>query len=307
MEAEYMIRIEPYWENIIKKKDNVFIWGAGFLGEQVYYYCRERDINIVGFIDNNRENVGCQFLGVEVYDKDYLRKNSPYVIIAIAKYYNEIIEYLFDNGYTAKDFCYLMEPVYSPDDIVYRGCRVGRYTYGYKDLLKYFPMADAIGRYCSINGSAYIWNNHSLDCVTTSPFLDDFRLMQADKYLEHKFLVKKYGKHHNNHPFENSEIRNNKPVTIGNDVWIGANVCIMPGVSIGDGAVVAAGAVVCHDVEPYSIVGGVPACHIRYRFSKEQIVKFMKIKWWDWPHEVIENNIELLYQPEKFLSKFYKE
>ena len=70
---------------------------------------------------------------------------------------------------------------------------------------------------------------------------------------------------------------------------------------------VAAGAVVCHDVEPYSIVGGVPARHIRYRFSKEQIAKFMKIKWWDWPHEAIEDNIELLYQPEKFLEKFYNE
>lgn len=48
-------------------------------------------------------------------------------------------------------------------------------------------------------------------------------------------------------------------ITIGRDVWIGANAGVTDGVRIGDGAVVAMGAVVTHDVEPYSIVGGVPA------------------------------------------------
>ena len=54
-------------------------------------------------------------------------------------------------------------------------------------------------------------------------------------------------------------------VSIGSDVWIGAKAVILPGVRIGDGAVVAAGAVVTHDVEPMSIVGGVPARLIRKR------------------------------------------
>ena len=48
-------------------------------------------------------------------------------------------------------------------------------------------------------------------------------------------------------------------VTIEDDVWIGARAMLMPGVHIGKGAVVAAGAVVTKDVEPYQIVGGVPA------------------------------------------------
>jgi acetyltransferase-like isoleucine patch superfamily enzyme len=42
-------------------------------------------------------------------------------------------------------------------------------------------------------------------------------------------------------------------------VWIGANATVLAGVTIGDGAVVAAGAVVTKDVEPNTIVGGVPA------------------------------------------------
>ena len=47
--------------------------------------------------------------------------------------------------------------------------------------------------------------------------------------------------------------------SIEDDVWIAANCTITPGTRIGHGAVVGAGAVVTRDVEPYAIVGGVPA------------------------------------------------
>lgn len=53
-------------------------------------------------------------------------------------------------------------------------------------------------------------------------------------------------------------------VKIGNKVWIGANVTILPGVTIGDGAIVAAGAVVAKNVEPNTIVGGIPAKFIKH-------------------------------------------
>ena len=60
-------------------------------------------------------------------------------------------------------------------------------------------------------------------------------------------------------------------VEIGNDVLIRLNVIIVESVKIGTGAVIAARAVVNKDVEPYEIVGGVPAKHIKYRFDKETI------------------------------------
>lgn len=50
-----------------------------------------------------------------------------------------------------------------------------------------------------------------------------------------------------------------KPVKIGRDVWIGTHAVILKGVTIGQGAIIAAGAVVTKDVDPYTIVGGVPA------------------------------------------------
>ena len=62
------------------------------------------------------------------------------------------------------------------------------------------------------------------------------------------------------------EKRNNllpAPIHIGKKVWLGANVTVLPGVTIGDNAIVAAGAVVTRDVEPYTVVGGVPAKFIK--------------------------------------------
>lgn len=50
-----------------------------------------------------------------------------------------------------------------------------------------------------------------------------------------------------------------RPVHIDNDVWIGGHAVILPGVSIGEGVVIAAGAVVTKNIEPFAIVGGVPA------------------------------------------------
>ena len=54
-----------------------------------------------------------------------------------------------------------------------------------------------------------------------------------------------------------------KPIIIKDKVWLGANVTICPGVTIGEGAIIAAGAVVTKDVEPRTIVGGVPAKFIK--------------------------------------------
>ncbi|HEY0651879.1 MAG TPA: acyltransferase [Chryseosolibacter sp.] len=71
--------------------------------------------------------------------------------------------------------------------------------------------------------------------------------------------------HSGNHVFKDPSIPiyyqgfSFEPIVIGEDVWIAANCTVLAGVTIGKGAVVAAGCVVNKNVEPYTVVGGVPA------------------------------------------------
>lgn len=74
-----------------------------------------------------------------------------------------------------------------------------------------------------------------------------------------------------NHIFSRTDIPmiqqgvSNKGITIEDDVWIGAKATILDGVVIGKGSVIAAGAVITSNVEPYSVMGGVPGRKIKSR------------------------------------------
>lgn len=92
------------------------------------------------------------------------------------------------------------------------------------------------------------------------------------------------------------------PVKIGNDVWIGDSAILMDGITIGDGVVIAAGAVVTKSVEPYAIVGGVPAKVIRYRFEEDEIKRLLAFKWWEQPPEWIRDNADRFSNVRKFLD-----
>lgn len=80
------------------------------------------------------------------------------------------------------------------------------------------------------------------------------------------------------------------PVEIGNDVWVGADTLILSGVEIGDGAVIAGKSVVTKDVEPYSVVAGMPAEHKHYRFPEPVRERLLELKWWEWSESKIANN-----------------
>ncbi|MGA2121747.1 MAG: acyltransferase [Methanoregula sp.] len=80
---------------------------------------------------------------------------------------------------------------------------------------------------------------------------------------------------------------NDLGVIIEDDVWVGARAIILNGVKIGRGSIVAAGAVVTHNSPPYSIIAGVPARIIKFRWDVNTILH----------HE------QELYPPEKRLSR----
>ena len=67
----------------------------------------------------------------------------------------------------------------------------------------------------------------------------------------------------NNHGPEEHQILTCKPVVLKRNCWIGAGATILPGVTVGENAIVGAGAVVTKDVDPNTVVGGIPAKLIR--------------------------------------------
>lgn len=120
-----------------------------------------------------------------------------------------------------------------------------------------------IGAYCSISSEVQIFlgKNHRMDWISTYPFPAFFK--EACHIRE----------------FNTSK----GDIIIGNDVWLCANSIILSGVKIGDGAVIGAGAVVSHNVEPYSVVAGNPAKHVRWRFDEATRLALLEVRWWDWP------------------------
>lgn len=94
-----------------------------------------------------------------------------------------------------------------------------------------------------------------------------------------------------------------KKALVGNDVWIGANVIIHDGVSIGDGAIIAAGSVVVRNVEPYSVVGGIPAHFIRSRYSAKEIKLLENFQWWNQSEEWLRKNVNLFSNEKQFFTE----
>ena len=84
-------------------------------------------------------------------------------------------------------------------------------------------------------------------------------------------------------------------IIIDDDVWIGYRSIILSGVHIGQGAVIAAGAVVTKDVPPYTIVGGVPAKVIKYRFTSEITDYLLTMDYSKLDQDMIERHIDALY------------
>lgn len=153
-----------------------------------------------------------------------------------------------------------------------------------------------IGRFCSIG--RFVKNNFgvhpSSGFVSTHPSFFStkkqagFTFVDKDLFQEHSYV----------------DPDHRYLIEIGNDVWIGNNVAIMDGVRIGDGAIIAMNAVVTKDVEPYTIVGGLPAKTIKKRFDVETIERLMEFRWWDKDFEWLQHNSHLFADVDAFITHF---
>lgn len=153
--------------------------------------------------------------------------------------------------------------------------RIGFFTYtGFNTVIRSVD----IGNFCSISWNVSIGGkNHNIENVTSSA-LWGFYNMYGEK-MPGKF---EYG-------------ADNSYCIIGNDVLVSSNAVVLRNVKIGNGAVVGAGAVVTKDVSPYTVVAGVPAKPIRKRFSNDIIAALEEIQWYNWPIEIIKENLDLIY------------
>ena len=152
------------------------------------------------------------------------------------------------------------------------------------NVLYHYPVNGdrlVIGKYCSIAcGAKFLLNsaNHTLRSLSTYPF---------------PIFYEAWGT-----PVSevSSAWDNRGDIVIGNDVWIGYEAVILSGVHIGDGAIIGARAVVTRDVEPYTIMGGVPARPIRKRYDEETIQRLLALRWWDFPPEQMRKCLDALEQ-----------
>ncbi|GFM84899.1 acetyltransferase [Pseudomonas cichorii] len=131
-----------------------------------------------------------------------------------------------------------------------------------------------VGAYTSIamNVEVYLGGHHRSDWLSCYPF---------PAMIEEVAHIEDFG-------------GSNGDVVIGNDCWICSHTKILSGVTIGDGAVVAAGSLVTRDVAPYSIVGGNPAKHIRWRFDEGMRRLLTESAWWNWPESEVRSVAHLL-------------
>lgn len=152
---------------------------------------------------------------------------------------------------------------------------------------------ESVGRFTSINETAYFQHDHPLNMIGTGRFQQLMSFEDQGRYFQ---KVR-----------EDSHITNpGEKLVIGNDVWIGAGVFIDVSRcrSIGDGAIIAANSVVTGDVEPYAVVAGAPARVKKYRFTRREREILLRVRWWDWTDEQIRENASLLIEPKLFFEKF---
>lgn len=157
--------------------------------------------------------------------------------------------------------------------VMYHDLRIGRYSYFRSGRVRH---VDEVGRYTSVGPNIIVGEaEHPPDWLTTSPSVFDksrWHFYPPDADCTDRIIQRTP---------ENTNTVALQDTTIGHDVWIGANVMIRRGVKIGDGAIVAAGSFVNRDVEPYSIVGGLPAKKISMRFSDDVVAALQELRWWD--------------------------
>lgn len=170
-----------------------------------------------------------------------LREKEGTIISCLAKGYQNVF---FEGENGVPEYCHLEGNI-----------KIGKYTT--LGAYNFFHGNVSLGKYCQIGRNVAVHaTNHPINYLST--------------YINNRLF-----------DGELKELKEAKPVEIGNDVWVGHGVIILSGIKIGNGAIIAAGSVVTKDVPPYSIVTGTPAKVLKFRFDASVIKEIEELKWWN--------------------------
>lgn len=130
----------------------------------------------------------------------------------------------------------------------------------------------------SLGSNTSIGRNNDFNCLLAEVIIGNHVITGPEvMFITGNHRIDIVGKYMEQVTNKEKRPEDDEKIIIKDDVWIGARAIVLKGVTIGRGSVVAAGAVVSSDVEPYSIVGGVPAKLIRKRFDEATIEKHENI------------------------------
>ena len=132
-----------------------------------------------------------------------------------------------------------------------------------------------IGKFCAIAAETrfLMTGTHKLDAISTYPF----PIFHGWEKV-----------------YDVTNLPEKGDIIVGNDVWFGYDSLVRGGVTIGDGAIIATRAVVVKDVPAYSIVAGNPAKVVKMRFDDKTIERLLRISWWNWKIEKINQHLSLI-------------
>lgn len=280
-------------------KKKLVLYGAGECGLQ--WLNRIGEKAVWKFADSDSDKAKKKFGDKEVLNISQLNdyKDSIEIFISVSENYQEeiretlrlagmntcIVEspYLFSTVRMGKNSRLNIGSTFEGENYIGDGSRIENSYMGYASYISNSTTLQnvKIGRYCAISeGVSVIRGQHpTKQFVSIHPaFYSPGNSASSICYVSEE-LYKEF-----------NYVESGYVVDIGNDVWIGKNVQLMEGITIGNGAVIAAGAVVTKDVQPYAIVGGIPAKLIRDRFSEDEKVFLDKLQWWNKSEEWIKEN-----------------
>ncbi|SFG96255.1 maltose O-acetyltransferase [Sporolactobacillus nakayamae] len=159
-------------------------------------------------------------------------------------------KFIYDCYIAILNFVVPLIPVQNLRKLIYKigKMKIGKNTTILRPVYLYAPSRIQIGDYCAINDHVVLDGRGKLiinDNVNISPYVKIYTAEHDVNSMDFHYTA--------------------GITTINKFAWVSTGSILLPGISVGEGAVIAAGAVVTKDINPYDIVGGVPAKVIGHR------------------------------------------